>query len=88
MDRQHYTGKPEGLPCFQRGKVVHLEAWRAQWRASEASSPDLEETWFYSDSHNDLPLLSTVDHPVAVDPDPTLRLHAQERGWTILSLRE
>jgi HAD superfamily hydrolase (TIGR01490 family) len=88
MDRQHYTGKPEGLPCFQRGKVVHLEAWRAECRASEASFPDLEETWFYSDSHNDLPLLSTVDHPVAVDPDPTLRLHAQERGWTILSLRE
>jgi len=48
---------------------------------------DLTESWFYSDSHNDLPLLNRVTHPVAVDPDATLARHAQERGWPIISLR-
>jgi len=43
---------------------------------------------FYSDSHNDLPLLQKVTHPVAVDPDDTLIEHARARGWKILSLRE
>ena len=47
----------------------------------------LDGSYFYSDSHNDLPLLRKVDHPVAVDPDPTLERHARELGWPILSLR-
>jgi phosphoserine phosphatase len=45
-----------------------------------------ERSWFYSDSQNDLPLLSRVSNPVAVDPDPTLRAHAEAAGWPILSL--
>lgn len=78
-----YTGNAEGMPCFQEGKVTHLEQWRIQH--PEAAPP--EQTWFYSDSHNDLPLLTKVGYPVAVDPDPTLRKHAEEAGWPVMSLR-
>ncbi len=78
-----YTGKPVGQPCFQDGKVAHLAAWRN--RHIDASGD--EDTWFYSDSHNDLPLLNTVGHPVAVDPDPVLAAHAERQGWKVLSLR-
>ena len=46
-----------------------------------------ETSWFYSDSLNDLPLLSLVSTPVAVDPDPTLRAHADHQGWSVISLR-
>ena len=45
------------------------------------------DTWFYSDSLNDLPLLAKVKNPVAVDPDATLRAHAKRQGWRIISLR-
>ena len=57
--------------------------------ASHAPTTRLDdyESWSYSDSHNDLPLLERVNHPVAVDPDPRLRAEAERRGWTLLSLR-
>jgi phosphoserine phosphatase len=45
------------------------------------------ESWFYSDSHNDIPLLESVTHPVAVDPDDSLRQHAESKGWPVISLR-
>lgn len=77
-----YTGRSWGIPCFQEGKVQRLEAWLAEL----GDTPD--ESWFYSDSHNDLPLLSRVTHPVAVDPDPILAQQAHDRGWPIISLRE
>jgi len=77
-----YTGRPAGIPCFQQGKVERLNAWLA------ATGHDLAESWFYSDSHNDLPLLSRVAYPVAVDPDDVLAEYAQERGWPMISLRE
>jgi phosphoserine phosphatase len=73
----------EGIPCFREGKVARLDAWLAQRGAPLAS---FAESWFYSDSLNDLPLLERVSHPVAVDPDPTLRAHALSRGWPILTL--
>ncbi len=76
-----YTGRTVGIPCFQQGKVERLDAWLAE------TGGDLTDSWFYSDSHNDLPLLNRVTHPVAVDPDATLARHAQERGWPIISLR-
>lgn len=76
-----YTGRTVGIPCFQQGKVERLNAWLTE------TGSDLTESWFYSDSHNDLPLLNRVTHPVAVDPDATLARHAQERGWPIISLR-
>lgn len=77
-----YTGQPTGIPCFAEGKVLRLDAWL------EETGHDLAGSWFYSDSRNDIPLLSRVDHPVAVDPDPVLAEHAQARGWPQLSLRD
>ena len=79
-----YTGRAEGTPCFQEGKVTHL----AHWRIQHPEAAPLEQTWFYSDSQNDLPLLMSVGHPVAVDPDPTLRTHAEAAGWDVISLRD
>lgn len=79
-----YTGAVAGVPCFQGGKVTRLR----QWLASQAGGGRLEDGYFYSDSHNDLPLLEQVGHPVAVDPDPVLADHAQVRGWPIISLRD
>ena len=77
-----YSGGYEGIPCFREGKVVRLD----HWLATEAAS--LQGSWFYSDSHNDLPMLRKVDHPVAVDPDETLQITAEEEGWPVISLRD
>ncbi|GAB6068521.1 HAD family hydrolase [Methylothermus subterraneus] len=77
-----YTGRFVGIPCFQHGKVLHLK----EWLRDKALEP--ERAVFYSDSHNDLPLLEQVPHPVAVDPDPVLEEVARQRGWTVLSLRQ
>ena len=79
-----FTGRVVGQPCFREGKVVRVEAWLAEHGLNWGS---FEETWFYSDSLNDLPLLSLVTHPVAVDPDETLKEAALEKGWMIISLR-
>lgn len=76
-----FTGKVSGIPCFREGKVQRLQAW-LQNRGNE-----INESWFYSDSHNDLPLLEIVNHPVAVDPDDILRKHARSADWPIISLR-
>ncbi len=77
-----YTGEVAGIPCFQEGKVKRLEQWLAE------HGGDLAGSWFYSDSHNDLPLLERVEHPVAVDPDPTLEAEARKRGWPLITLRD
>lgn len=77
-----YTGKITGTPCFREGKITNLN----QWLASHPN--DLSQAFFYSDSHNDLPLLAAVGQPVAVDPDDTLRAHALKTGWPIISLRK
>ena len=80
-----FTGRVSGTPCFREGKVERLRAWlRERGQALES----FRESWFYSDSLNDLPLLSAVTRPAAVDPDDTLRRHARELGWPILSLRQ
>jgi HAD superfamily hydrolase (TIGR01490 family) len=76
-----YTGEVAGTPAFREGKVRRLEAWLAQ------TGHGLEGSTFYSDSHNDIPLMDRVDHPVAVDPDPQLLAYAQQRGWPVISLR-
>ena len=78
-----FTGGVSGIPCFREGKVARLDAWLAGRGASLAS---FAESWFYSDSHNDLALLGRVTRPVAVDPDPELRAHAERSGWTIIGL--
>ncbi|AGA90251.1 HAD-superfamily subfamily IB hydrolase, TIGR01490 [Thioflavicoccus mobilis 8321] len=76
-----FTGEVAGIPSFREGKVARLEQWLAE------TGHDLAGSHFYSDSHNDLPLLERVAHPVAVDPDPTLAAEAYARGWPSLSLR-
>lgn len=77
-----FTGRVSGEPCYQGGKVLRLHQWLAHNPEYAAS-----EKWFYSDSINDLPLLREVEHPVAVDPDPSLRAEAETRGWPVISLR-
>lgn len=79
-----FTGRVTGTPSFQQGKVTRLHEWLAE-RGQSLS--DFETTWFYSDSHNDLPLMKLVDKPVAVDPDPVLKAYAEEQGWPVISLR-
>jgi HAD superfamily hydrolase (TIGR01490 family) len=79
-----FTGKPRGTPTFREGKIERVN----EWLASRGHKLDDYESWFYSDSLNDLPLLERVTHPVAVDPDATLRAHAIDRGWPIISLRD
>ncbi|MBI2295199.1 MAG: HAD family hydrolase [Betaproteobacteria bacterium] len=78
-----FTGAVAGVPCFREGKLARLESWLAAQGKSLAS---FAESWFYSDSLNDLPLLERVTHPVAVDPEEALRAHAERRGWRIISL--
>jgi HAD superfamily hydrolase (TIGR01490 family) len=77
-----YTGKFIDTPCYQEGKVTQLHNWLAN------STETLEGSWFYSDSHNDLPLLNLVEHAVAVDPDEILLEVAKHHEWQIISLRE
>ena len=79
-----FTGDIVGAPCMREGKIEHLNKWLA---ARGQSLRDFPESWFYSDSINDLPLLERVTHPVAVDPDSRLQKAATERGWRSLSLR-
>ena len=79
-----FTGRVAGVPCFREGKIVRVEAWlTSQGRRMQ----DFQQSTFYSDSHNDLPLLERVTHPVAVDPDPKLAAVARARGWPAVSLR-
>jgi HAD superfamily hydrolase (TIGR01490 family) len=81
LQDNQYTGRVAGTPCFQDGKVERLDDWLAD------SQQSLNDSWFYSDSHNDLPLLNRVTHPVAVDPDEILEQHAREHDWPVISLR-
>ncbi len=76
-----YTGEVQGVPCYREGKVQRLSTWLRE------QGLDLAGSSFYSDSHNDIPLLERVEHPVAVDPDAQLTDHAREHGWSIISLR-
>jgi len=76
-----FTGKVVGTPCYREGKVVCLKNWMAEHNQS------LKDGWFYSDSHNDLPLLQLAPHPVAVNPDAVLLHEAQARGWPVIYLR-
>ncbi|MBA56309.1 MAG: HAD-IB family hydrolase [Pseudomonadales bacterium] len=77
-----YTGGITGTPCYQEGKVARLQQWLAQ------TDHNLDNSWFYSDSINDLPLLEVVTNPVVVDGDERLCREAQQRGWPCISLRD
>lgn len=76
-----YTGKAKGIPSYARGKVERLKMWLNE------HGYEPEESWFYSDSHNDIPLLRIVTHPVAVDPDDVLLAEAEKQDWPVISLR-
>lgn len=78
-----FTGNVTDIPCFREGKVQRLDSWLESQGRELAS---FEASWFYSDSLNDLPLLKRVTHPVAVDPDDTLRAHAGAHGWPVITL--
>ena len=77
-----YTGEVDGIPSFREGKVERLQSWL------KANMQDLDGSSFYSDSHNDIPLLDIVDRPVAVYPDNELAAYAATRNWPIISLRD
>jgi HAD superfamily hydrolase (TIGR01490 family) len=76
-----YTGEVDGIPSFREGKVKRLRIWL------DEHTQTLNGSSFYSDSHNDIPLLDIVDNPVAVDPDATLAAYAATRNWPVISLR-
>ena len=79
-----FTGRVSGMPCFREGKITRLENWLDEHNLTWLS---FLQSWFYSDSLNDLPLLKKVTNPVAVDPDATLKAHAERNVWPIISLR-
>ena len=76
-----FTGKVSGVPCFQSGKIDNLMPW------IEKHNKNLKGSYFYSDSHNDLPLLELVDNPVAINGDPRLTSTANKNGWPNLDWR-
>ena len=76
-----YTGRVSGIPCFQAGKIDKLMPWL------QKNEETLTGSTFYSDSHNDLPLLELVDNPVAVNADKILTKIAEKKGWEILNWR-
>ena len=78
---QRFTGRVLGVPCFREGKLKHLHAWLQRENLVPA------ESWCYSDSHNDLVLLESVSHPVAVNPDSRLAQHAAQRRWPVMHIR-
>ncbi len=82
VEGDRYTGRIVGTPCYQEGKVTRLNQWLQQ------THHPLDNSYFYSDSINDLPLLQAVTHPVVVDGDQRLTSAAQQRGWPCISLRD
>ena|SRR5690625_128153 len=78
-----YTGRIEGVPSFQEGKITRVEQWLQQLGLNFAQ---FTETVFYSDSSNDLPLLEAVTQPVATNPSDNLRRIALDRRWQVLDL--
>jgi len=79
-----FTGRVAGVPSFREGKIIRLESWLKQ---RDLNLENFAESTFYSDSLNDLPLMSKVKNPVAVNPDATLLAHAENQGWPIITLR-
>ncbi len=78
-----FTGKVAGMPNMREGKIERLAAWLAE-RGQRLA--DFRQSWFYSDSRNDIPLLSSVTHPVAVNPDPDLAVLAADNRWPVLQI--
>ena len=79
-----FSGGPRGTPAFREGKIERVEAWLEALGLCWSS---FDDSYFYSDSHNDLPLMGKVKTPAAVDPDDKLRQQSSEMGWKIITLR-
>lgn len=77
------TGRLRGIPTSGRGKVIHTNEWLT---GQGESLESFARSYFYSDSQNDIPLLSAVTHPVATNPNALLKAHALAQGWPILTL--
>jgi HAD superfamily hydrolase (TIGR01490 family) len=80
---QMFTGAVYGIPSFREGKIQRVRDWLA---SLGHTMEQMEKSYFYSDSLNDLPLLEVVSHPIATNPDPRLRAEAEKRQWPILEL--
>jgi HAD superfamily hydrolase (TIGR01490 family) len=78
------TGEIAGLPCFREHKLTRVQAWLGGLSTASDSIDGFDESFFYSDSINDLPLLEAVTHPVAVRPDERLRTYANAQGWMLI----
>ncbi len=78
-----FTGGLWGEPCFRSHKISRVQQWLAGSFTPALALADFEQSWFYSDSASDLPLLQAVTHPVAVRPDERLRAHALAQGWAV-----
>ena len=85
MVNGQYTGGVTGVPTYKEGKVIRLNQW-LEARGSKLS--DYDVSYFYSDSHNDLPLMKLVTNPVAVDAEETSTAYAKEQAWPAISLRD
>ena len=79
----NFTGEVKGIPNFREGKIQNVQDWLAKQKLALGALP---QSYFYSDSMNDLPLMEQVSHPVATNPDDRLRSEAQKRNWPILEL--
>ncbi len=73
-----YTGRPDGPFTYREGKAQAIR------ELAEREGIDLEQSYAYSDSESDLPMLRAVGHPVAVNPDAALERVAREEGWRIM----
>jgi len=80
-NNQGFTGNISGTPSFKEGKITRLNEWL------ETHNHSMTGSYFYSDSHNDLPLLKLVDNPIAVDPDDTLEAYCEKNNWPVQTLR-
>jgi len=78
-----FTGKLLGMHTLGKGKVIHVENWLARLGKSWDS---FDKSYFYSDSHNDMPLLEHVTHPIATNPNAKLKAVAESKGWPVLNL--
>lgn len=83
LEERHgcYSGNTQGILTYREGKVKRLQAWLTE------QGENLDGAYFYSDSRNDLPLLSLVTQPRVVNPDPVLKAHAEQAGWPVLNWR-
>ena len=78
-----YSGRIHGTPCFREGKVIRVNEWLS---SQGLQLGGFSRSFFYSDSVNDIPLLEVVTDPVATNPAPALRAHAQAKGWRVIDL--